>query len=136
MSTRDRHYQLAPSECSVSGSAPRCIRHSRCLPMVIIQQPAKPLAPFHCPDTVNRRSRQNNQPVSQALMIPLKMIMSNEFVHGIPQGTLTKEDHSLQAAFLNTADEPFRVSVQIGLSRWQFHRFNATLSQHGEKFCR
>ena len=37
--------------------------------------------------------------------------MRKEFSDAVPQGLLTKEDHSLQAAFLDSANEPFRVRV-------------------------
>ena len=37
--------------------------------------------------------------------------MDNELLNGISQCIFTKEDHSLQAAFLNTADESFREGI-------------------------
>jgi hypothetical protein len=37
--------------------------------------------------------------------------MNNEFPNRTPQSIFAKEDHSLQAVFLDRADEPFRVCV-------------------------
>jgi len=42
-------------------------------------------------------------------MISFSVIMRKEFSDPVPQGLLTKEDHLLQAVFLDDANEPFRV---------------------------
>src|SRR5262249_18180891 len=76
--------------------------------MVIIQQSAQTLTTLYRSSRILRRHR-NDQPVSERLMVSLRMIMGNEFINGLPQCIFTKEDHPLQTAFLNRAHESFRV---------------------------
>jgi len=47
-------------------------------------------------------------------MIPLEVIMRFEFSNSVSQCILTKEDHLVQAAFFDAADEAFGLRVQIG----------------------
>ena len=44
-------------------------------------------------------------------MVSLQVVMRNKIVHSFSQCLFTKEDHSLQTAFLNRAHESFRVCV-------------------------
>jgi hypothetical protein len=39
--------------------------------------------------------------------------------------------HSIEAFILDRSDEPFRVRVQIGRSRWQAQRLDASIGQQG-----
>jgi hypothetical protein len=41
------------------------------------------------------------------------VVMRYEFSNGISQCILTKEDHLIQAAFFDAADEAFGVRIQI-----------------------
>ena len=39
----------------------------------------------------------------------------NEFLHGLAQRAFTKEDHLIQAGFLDAPDEPFGIRVGMSL---------------------
>ena len=90
---------------------PRC---SGRLAMVISQDPTQPLtaadAPCGPPDFFARL----HDPVGHALMIPLTVVMNEEFEHGRLQRWLAKEDHPMQAFVLDCPHEPLDVRGQIG----------------------
>src|SRR6266576_1219004 len=80
---------LPPSFCSVC--APFCTR-SRCLLMIITQEPAQPLATLHMPTPTSFREPRKQQEVGLPLMISFGMVMLNVLVQRPPQRALTKED--------------------------------------------
>src|SRR5215470_14367973 len=82
---------------------------SRRLAIVIIQETADPLALSHtsCRSGDHLRSRQ--QAIIETLMIPLHMIMDDELSNRPSQRIFSKEDHPIEAAFSNCADEAFGV---------------------------
>jgi hypothetical protein len=43
--------------------------------------------------------------------------MENEFLNGLAQRAFTKEDHLIQAGFLDALDEPFGIRVGSGSAR-------------------
>src|SRR5205823_13889076 len=87
---------------------------SRRVSIVIIEHAAEPLSSSDrscfCSDPFD----WSDKPIFQPLMISFSVIMRNEFSDPVPQRLLTKEDHLLHAVFLDGANEPFRVCVQIG----------------------
>jgi len=64
--------------------------HLRCLPMVITQKPAQPLAALHRPTTVDFGVEGKQQNVALPLVIALSMVMLDIFAHSPPQGVLAK----------------------------------------------
>ena len=46
-------------------------------------------------------------------MAPLNMVMRYKFSNGVSQRILTKEDHLIQTAFFDAADEAFGIRIQI-----------------------
>jgi len=42
-----------------------------------------------------------DEPITQALMIPLGMVMRRELAHGAPQRRLAAEDHAIEALLLD-----------------------------------
>jgi len=52
--------------------------------MVIIQHSTESLTPLHWTDGFNGDRWRNDQPIPEALMVSLQVIMSHEFMYGIP----------------------------------------------------
>lgn len=46
-------------------------------------------------------------------MISLAVITRDEFPNGGPERLFAKQDHPIQAGFLNAADAPFGVAVRV-----------------------
>ena len=55
----------------------------------------------------------HDEHVADALMVSLAVIMSDELPDGGSQRLFAKQDHPVQTTFLNAADEPFGVAVQV-----------------------
>src|SRR5690242_11482718 len=55
-------------------------------------------------------------------------------MNAFSQRALPEQDHALQTALLDAADELSGVGVQIWRSRRQPHRLHASPSQHGQEF--
>ena len=116
---------LGPSQDTRSGRSCQAVRAVQSLPGCAPPQSFKlprdgnnlrvpqPAPAFHSSEDSDR-SHRTNQLISEALMISFQVVMHYEFVDSSPQCVFTEEDHSLQAVFLDTADESFRVGVQIG----------------------
>ena len=79
--------------------------------MIIVEQAAQPPATADAAMTTSDAIVRFDQPVTEALMVELFMIMKNELGDGAAQRLLTEEDHPIQA--LDRQNEPFHVSVQI-----------------------
>ena len=54
-----------------------------------------------------------NDLVLHALVITFGMVVRKEVLNSRSQRRLAKEDHPLQTGFLNAANEPLRVRVQV-----------------------
>ena len=61
--------------------------------------PPSRTALYRCIDPL-LRIRLSNEPIFEALMVALEMVVRHELVDGPPQGTLPNEDHAPQAFFL------------------------------------
>lgn len=57
--------------------------------------------------------------MAKALMVSLVMVVFGELIDCSAQRVLTKEDHAIQAVFLDRMHEPLGVSVQI---RWPWRK--------------
>jgi hypothetical protein len=55
----------------------------------------------------------------------MKVMMLDILGNSMPQRSLAKEDHSVEALILDRAHESFRERIQVGTSRWQRKRFDA-----------
>jgi hypothetical protein len=56
---------------------------------------------------------RENEHITDALMISLAVIMSNELSNRDPQCILSKQNHALETGFLNAADEALGVAIQV-----------------------
>src|SRR5207249_4738699 len=109
---------------------------SRGVSIVIIEHAAEPLSSSDSSCFCGDPFDWSDKPIFQALMISFSVIMRKEFSYPVPQGLLTKEDHLLHAVFLDGANEPFRVCVQIWGSRWQFDGLNSGPCENIQKLRR
>ena len=84
---------------------------------VEIQQPTETLVPPHSSDTPFRRLAVN-QFVVQPLMIPLAMVVGDEFRDRSSMMALAKRNQAVQRFVFVRADEPFGVRVGIACAIW------------------
>src|SRR6266446_7387199 len=104
---------------------------SRRVSIIVVKHSTEPLAPADRSCLFRDTLDWNNKPIPESLMVPFGMIMCNEIVSCISQRILAKEDHLLQARFLNSSDEPFRERIQIWGSRWQFDGLDTRVRKTG-----
>ena len=69
-------------------------------------------------------------------MVSFEVVVHNEFSDRVSKRISTKENHLLQTAFFDRADEALRMCVQIRRPRRQFNGFKAGDSQYAQKFLR
>ena len=55
----------------------------------------------------------SDEPITQALMVPLSVVMHHELSDRAPQRRLADEHHAIKALVLDRAYEPLGVSVQV-----------------------
>ena len=82
--------------------------------LVETQQSAKPLDAFYCAESGCRTISGLDQPVANALVVSLFVIMSGELAGGPPKGSFAEKDHPIQTFTLDRPDESFRVGVHVG----------------------
>src|SRR5580693_496788 len=104
--------------------------------MIIVEHSAKATAASNRSSTVSQIDFRENEHIADALMVPLAVIMSDELANGDSQSVLSEQNHTLQARLLNAAHEPLGVAVQVRRPGRQFDRFDAGLSQRGQKLRR
>jgi hypothetical protein len=56
-----------------------------------------------------------------ALMWALLVNIDHVFCEGMPESTLSKDDHAEETLLLDRAHLPLRVGIQIGAPRWSRH---------------
>src|SRR5438132_11960674 len=81
------------------------------LTVVEVAQSAKSFALSHRPAGSTDCSHWNDEAIVESLMIPFHVVMGNEFSNGFSQRIFTKEDHLLQAAFIDRANEAFAIRI-------------------------
>ena len=64
---------------------------SRCVPMIITQEPTQPLAALHGPLATNVRISGKQQDIAFPLVIPLSMEMLDVFAQRSPQGAVGRK---------------------------------------------
>src|SRR5215831_13388987 len=106
------------------------------LTIVVVQHSTQPRAALDGRSAVSHKRFLDNQPVAQSLVVALPVIMVHEFPDGLPQGSFSKQDDPLQARFLDSSDEAFRVGVEVRRTWRQFYRFDPVgLNGFQELFC-
>jgi hypothetical protein len=87
-----RHRRIAHCpEIEIVGFMPR-----PGIPAVVAKQTPKPLAAAHLP-FFGRSALRLDDPVFQSLVVPFPVVMLTELIDCPPQGTLSNEDHPIQA---------------------------------------
>ena len=81
--------------------------------MVVLQHPAQPLPTLDRGAGLGNRLLREDQLVVQSLVIALAMIMSDELLNRPAQRLLPKQDHALQAGFLDRPDKALGVGIQV-----------------------
>src|SRR5262245_8488122 len=89
-----------------------------------MQQPTKAISLSYVTRLTTNTSLRCDELVVATLMIPLGVIVGEELVDRMIQGTFTRHHHPFRGFFLDGAHEPFTARVQIwiprGLEDW-FH---------------
>ena len=78
---------------------------------VVVEQPAKPLAPTNATDVGRRLAL--NQFVAQPLMIPFAMIVSDKFRDSLSKMALAERNQPIETFPFNRADEALGVGVRV-----------------------
>src|SRR5262245_23998947 len=100
--------------------------------MVIAQEPTQSLPALNRLRLVGDiRITREQQDVSLALMIPLDMIMFDEFVQCPPQRALAQEDHFGQALLLHRPNPALRKGIRVRTAGRQRQRFDLTRGNDG-----
>ena len=71
-----------------------------------------------------------DQAIVEALVISVAMIVDEIGRDGIAKHLLAEEDHSGKTLGFDAEVKPFHMSIQIGASGWQSHRFHTGILQH------
>jgi hypothetical protein len=107
-----------------------------CRPVIVFEHSAEALSASDRSVAMCETAIRNNEQITDALMVPLAMIVDNELPNGLPQRAFSEQNHPLQAGFFDTAHEAFGVAVQVRRSRRQLHRFHAHPGDPGQKLRR
>lgn len=86
---------------------------SRCVTRVVAQQPAQTITTPHLAAMALEVCLRCDELVGKALMIALRMIVSQVLLDRIIQGVFTQYDHLLEGLLLDGAHEPFAVRVEV-----------------------
>jgi hypothetical protein len=81
--------------------------------MIIIEQPSEAAAASNRPSTISETDLREKEPITDALMVSLAVVMSNELSNRDPQRILSEQNHALQTALLDAADEALGVAIQV-----------------------
>jgi hypothetical protein len=87
--------------------------------MIETQHPTEPNSSVHRATRWNRGPFASDQPITQALMIPLGVVVRHELSDGAPQRRLADEDHAIETLVFDRAYEPLGVGVQVRRPRRQ-----------------
>src|SRR2546425_10037629 len=104
LGARARHRLASPAEAS-----PKSRRRA----IVVVQRAAQALAPLDHACVSQMARLRADESIRQPLVIALDVIMRGEVVNRGPQRILSKQDHSLQAGFLDGLQESLGVRIQI-----------------------
>ena len=79
--------------------------------IVVVQQSAESFATLDLAIDATDMHVRFYQPIPQALMVPFRMIVIEELVHGSAHRLLPEEDHAIQALTLQTSHESLHVRI-------------------------
>jgi hypothetical protein len=90
-----------------------CAR-SRSLSVVVSQQSTETPTTGNPASTVARQILRLDQPIGEALVIPLGMIVRHKFLDRDAQAVLPEKDYAVKAFGFQTEEEPLQVRIQVG----------------------
>jgi hypothetical protein len=93
-----------------------------------IQQAAEPLAPTN-PAGASPRRVPIDQPILESLMIPLAMVVINEFLERPAEVALTERHQSIEALVFDRPHESLGVGVGIGRVERSLHHVHPGLAK-------
>jgi hypothetical protein len=82
-------------------------------PIIIIEHSTEATAASNRCGAISETDLRVNENISDALMVSLAVIVSNELSHGVPQRVLSKQNDSLQTGLLDAADKTFGIAIQV-----------------------
>jgi hypothetical protein len=100
-----------PSVCSLR---PNTSRGS----LIVIQQPTEPRTPTD-PALASARRAPVDKPILESLVIPLAMVVIDEFLEGASKVALAEGHHPIEALELWRADASITAGVYITERRWR-----------------
>jgi hypothetical protein len=96
--------------------------------LVIVQQAAKALTPVD-PSLASTQRATVDEPVPEPLMIPLAMVVLDEFRERSLKVALTKRYEPIEALVFDRPHEAFSVRVRIGRPKRRLHDMYAGIGQ-------
>ena len=96
--------------------------------LVVIQQATEPRTPTNSALASPRRA-PIDQPILKSLMIPLAMVVIDEFLEGPSKVALAERHHAIEALVFDRPYEPFGVGVRIGRLKRRLHDVHAGIAQ-------
>src|SRR5665811_2636866 len=90
--------------------------------MVMAQEPTQSLAALHGLLAADVGIPREQQEVVLPLMVPLSMVMLDEFAQGSSQGALTKQNHLRQALLFHRPATALRIGIQVRAAGRQHER--------------
>ena len=81
--------------------------------VVVIQHASQALAPLDYTGFSKMAHCWANEPVGQALVISLGVVVGDEILNGRPQRILSEQDHPIQTGLLNSPHKSLGMCIQI-----------------------
>jgi hypothetical protein len=97
-------------------------------PVVVLQYPAEPLATFDRTGRAGGFLTSDDQAVGEPLMVPLSVVMREEFRGSPSERRLPEEDHAVQAFALKAPHEALQMGVGQGCRVHPMRRLSANVS--------
>jgi hypothetical protein len=104
--------------------------------MIVAEQATEAFTPHDLTRLTTHFSLRRDEVVTDALMIPLRMIMGQILVEHVIQRVFAQHHHMMQGFLLDRAHEPFAMGIEIGTPRRSDDRLHTARLQQGvEGLC-
>ncbi len=94
-------------------------------PLVVVEDSAQPFAPLNGGIHIDCVVPLLDQSIVDSLMIPIDVRVLRVLLHHVAQTALSQRNNVGQTLGLDRANESLRIGIQIWISRWKLHCFDA-----------
>jgi hypothetical protein len=103
---------------------------------IVIEHSAVTLSSANAPCRVAGKVVTEDEQISDALMIPLALVMRYEIPNCLFETGLSELDHPFETRLFDCADKALGTAVQVWRPRRQFHRLDAPPQRKRQKLRR